>query len=877
MDDFKAALDTFIRGETGFGQLIRLLAETLDKNPEHLVELRKHIDTLRDSRQLSMPDYAKLDMQLQQYEKHASSGKSETPDNRADWRAPAQWQDGWNNEAQAILATDSIIKQAYRLKEALPDSLSGETWRAVDLAPEGQQTGRRSVVLHFLQAELKCCPHAIRMFSTWFEHYQHLEHPHISPVYELGRAGSSVFIVAEPPPGLSLFELLEKNPAGLPLAEVKIILQGVTLAVEYAHAHGVAHLALTSHSIFYEPVQKTIKVLDFGLIRLLRQVAQEQPDAVAEKTLNNIDAYLSCEMLTELDSATRCSAVYTLACLAYELLSGVHPFGRKACPEASSKNFLPTQLKVLTAKQWSALSQGLVFDKQQRTQTPDKFFAALFPQKTHATALKLGAASLAVILLAGTFWFYFFIWQYQSVRNGVLTGQENSISHLETRPPAFQKAVLNTDDGAVKKALVDFYTQQSEENKAGKTVFSYLEQAFSPQIRSLILQDSDVQAQVTAQYLQKITAASVADKFEQATAYLAELDAMYPDAQRLNMQQQKIQQEKAQRLQNLTQKYQDCLSVIQAPLHDRTPCLTETRQQIRRIAPQHEQLQDPALALTYRTEAEKLLTSKAYDQVKVLLADWQQLLPEASPERDSLQWKLERSQLVGDYLQQEDFSALDKALNEALTLYPESPSFKAYQQEINAHRQRLLNDLGQKYQAYREQGKLLPDDAGEDLFDVRTRIMHIDPTHPLLRDAKLHKVFFDRVVEFAAKDEDSLPHLKKLVLTWRTLFSAETNFTPADQEQFERAGNRIALRYLLKSQKLTEQGQQEQAMAYLEFALTLSPADSVSEKLNAALSVLQQQVTAQPEIPIQAEEPETAETSAPVLQEKPIAPVTSPD
>lgn len=312
-------------------------------------------------------------------------------------------------------------------------------------------------------------------------------------------------------------------------------------------------------------------------------------------------------------------------------------------------------------------------------------------------------------------------------------------------------------------------------------------------------------------------------------------------------------------------------------MHDRTPCLTETRQQIRRIAPQHEQLQDPALALTYRTEAEKLLTSKAYDQVKVLLADWQQLLPEASPERDSLQWKLERSQLVGDYLQQEDFSALDKALNEALTLYPESPSFKAYQQEINAHRQRLLNDLGQKYQAYREQGKLLPDDAGEDLFDVRTRIMHIDPTHPLLRDAKLHKVFFDRVVEFAAKDEDSLPHLKKLVLTWRTLFSAETNFTPADQEQFERAGNRIALRYLLKSQKLTEQGQQEQAMAYLEFALTLSPADSVSEKLNAALSVLQQQVTAQPEIPIQAEEPETAETSAPVLQEKPIAPVTSPD
>jgi serine/threonine protein kinase len=823
MDEFKSALEAFLKNELELGGLLQALEKTLASVPDSAEAVRRQLEAARDARKLSLQDYAKLDLHILQFDKQQAEQSVE--DDRATWRDAGDWPDGWERAAPFAAQPGSVLKNTYRLRERLAQGPTGEVWEAFDLAEDERQAAERHIALKLLSPEFRRYPQAVKHFMQQFERYRALQHPNLARVYDAGRSGGSLFVTLELLSATPLNRLIEKSPTGLPLEEVRNIVEGIAGAFTYAHQNGLAHLDLTPENIYYDPVRKQIKVVDYGLIKLVRKVAQEQPSETLDKLEVSADAYASCELLSELDKSDPSDGVYSLACLAYELLSGNHPFGRTPCPEARAKQYLPTPVKNLKPAAWQALLRGLAFERRQRTATPATVAAELFPQATARRTLAVGAALAGVAVLAVAGYFGLGAWRDHQFTQSLLRGEAASIEQLENLPPARQERLLQ-GDGKLRQTLLAFYLEHAALDRLER---------YPPGARTALLQDPAVESRLVEHYRRQISQAVDGDNFDQAQHLLARLEQDYPRALDYPGQRRELDSRRDERLAALGQRYQECLHLTQTPLHDRMACLLETRQGIGKIAPRHELLADAELPKAFQTEAEKLLQAGAYIQAALVLQDWALILPDASPARDSLSWTLARSQEIEQGIAADDFTTAERLLKEALALYPASERFQAYDKELLASKAERLKQLSEKYQGYLEQGKYLPDPDAEDLFDMRERIARIDPQNPLLKDAKLHKTLFDRAVELSQREEDSLGRMQALFAAWKTLFDDPHSFTPADQEQFERAKNRVILRYLVKAEEYQKQAQNDLARGYLEFALSLSPSPSLREKIEAGL------------------------------------------
>jgi formylglycine-generating enzyme required for sulfatase activity len=90
--------------------------------------------------------------------------------------------------------------------------------------------------------------------------------------------------------------------------------------------------------------------------------------------------------------------VYALACVAYTLLTGRHPFDREASTLARDANLRPAPHRKLTRAQYKALTAALAFERERRTPSVERLIAELRPP---SAARKLGNLVLGgVVALA---------------------------------------------------------------------------------------------------------------------------------------------------------------------------------------------------------------------------------------------------------------------------------------------------------------------------------------------------------------------------------------------------------------------------------------------------------------------------------------------
>jgi hypothetical protein len=113
-----------------------------------------------------------------------------------------------------------------------------------------------------------------------------------------------------------------------------------------------------------------VKVMDFGFVR--RQHADPKRNepwigepAVAASPPSSTFAYASEERVNS-EPPQPSDDVYSLACIAYELLSGHHPFGGRSAPLARAQGRAPQRIKGLNRTQWSALQRALKWSRSER-------------------------------------------------------------------------------------------------------------------------------------------------------------------------------------------------------------------------------------------------------------------------------------------------------------------------------------------------------------------------------------------------------------------------------------------------------------------------------------------------------------------------------
>ncbi len=290
-----------------------------------------------------------------------------------------------------------VIKNNYRLIEPIGEGSMGVVWKAISLIQEQGESRDPYVAIKFLSRNFKQHPDALKALVRELARYQKLNHPNIVRAYELNRIGTSFFMVMEFINGISLKQFIKANKHGIPLKDAKPIIQNLGKALSYIHKEGIAHLDFKPDNIIYDPKQKTVKIIDFGIARLLNKSEREKTLYDPGNLSAYTKAYASREMFLDFDPAPT-DDIYALACITYELLSGKHPFNKETALKAEAKKIIAKPIKKLN--QNKALLHALAFQRQDRTATADNFLAELFPEKKKSSNKYTIVGSVIILLLS---------------------------------------------------------------------------------------------------------------------------------------------------------------------------------------------------------------------------------------------------------------------------------------------------------------------------------------------------------------------------------------------------------------------------------------------------------------------------------------------
>jgi tetratricopeptide (TPR) repeat protein len=155
-----------------------------------------------------------------------------------------------------------------------------------------------------------------------------LSHPNIVTIYDSGHMEDLYYIAMEYVQGEDL-KVQVKRKGPLSLEEVRQIMRQLCSALDYAHSEQVLHRDIKPGNIILRPTGD-IKVVDFGLAKILSdaQARQPDPDDDSQRTLIGTPQYMAPEQIlaNPVDARTD---IYSLGLTLFYLLTGRTPFDVK--------------------------------------------------------------------------------------------------------------------------------------------------------------------------------------------------------------------------------------------------------------------------------------------------------------------------------------------------------------------------------------------------------------------------------------------------------------------------------------------------------------------------------------------------------------------
>ena len=148
-----------------------------------------------------------------------------------------------------------------------------------------------------------------------------LQHPHIVPLYDSGRANDLLYYVMPFVEGESLRQRLDRERR-LPFEDALYLARAVAAALDYAHRHRIVHRDIKPENVMLHDGEAM--VTDFGIAKAVSAAAADNLTQTGATV--GTPAYMSPEQAAgavELDGR---SDVYSLGCVLYEMLGGRTPF-----------------------------------------------------------------------------------------------------------------------------------------------------------------------------------------------------------------------------------------------------------------------------------------------------------------------------------------------------------------------------------------------------------------------------------------------------------------------------------------------------------------------------------------------------------------------
>lgn len=303
----------------------------------------------------------------------------------------------------------------YQIEAPIGAGGMGEVYRATDTRLN------RSVAVKILPSHLTAEPSAKQRFEREAHTASALNDPHICTIYDVGEHDAQPFLVMELLEGQTLKQYIE----GHALTVKQVLKLGIQIAgaLQTAHAKGIIHRDLKPANIFVTE-RGEIKVLDFGLAKLLPQTDQDATLSLAltePLTVLGTLPYMAPEQLRGENTDAR-TDVWAVGTVLYEMVAGHRPFDEDLAPPLIDAilNKLPVSLRELNgaipAELERIILKCLDKDPENRYQSAKELVVDLRRLETTSTtvavaapprkrplrwlALALGGAGVCALLVA---------------------------------------------------------------------------------------------------------------------------------------------------------------------------------------------------------------------------------------------------------------------------------------------------------------------------------------------------------------------------------------------------------------------------------------------------------------------------------------------
>ncbi|MGO4479181.1 protein kinase [Massilia sp. 2TAF26] len=313
-------------------------------------------------------------------------------------------------EPERMKGVGDTLNNRFVLEECIGFGGMGTVYKALDLRKLEASDRKPYIAIKVLNVQFRGHPKSLIALQREARKAQALAHPNIVSVYDFDRDGPMVYLTMEYLKGKALSQVLRAPGfAGMPYADVLRIVTGMGNALAYAHGRGFVHCDFKPGNVFLTE-SGNVKVIDFGIARVFQKTEEDVDVTVFDPgSLGALTpAYASPEMLEHLDPDPR-DDIYALACIAYELLTGHHPFNGVSALQARGAGMKPQRPAGLARGPWHALKCGLALERNTRTPTVERFlhdFGTGASVQRYGLAAGVAAGILAIAALGAVGWHY---------------------------------------------------------------------------------------------------------------------------------------------------------------------------------------------------------------------------------------------------------------------------------------------------------------------------------------------------------------------------------------------------------------------------------------------------------------------------------------
>jgi len=268
---------------------------------------------------------------------------------------------------------DELVGDSYRVVGVIGGGAMGVVYLAVDVRLN------RSVALKVIRDQLPE-PGFRMLFRDEARAMALVNHPNVVTIYSFGEHGGRPFLAMELVQGKSLDRLLDEHHGQLELDLALRLLDQACQGLIAIHEVGAVHRDLKPSNLLVDAHDR-LRICDLGLATSYREGS-------TRREVVGTPGYIAPEIVLGLSDANPRTDVYSLGCVAYELLAGRPAYRPKPGEEHGVEHFagdvmLPSEVRPGLPKVFDGvINAAIAKDPHRRTASAERFRQALLDART---------------------------------------------------------------------------------------------------------------------------------------------------------------------------------------------------------------------------------------------------------------------------------------------------------------------------------------------------------------------------------------------------------------------------------------------------------------------------------------------------------------